>query len=49
MTELRPFRGLRYDPTKVNPSDVVAPPYDVVGADAVKALHSRSPYNAAHL
>ena len=49
MTEIRPFRGLRYDPTKVNPSDVIAPPYDVVGADAVKALHSRSPYNAAHL
>ena len=38
-----------YDPAKVTPSDVIAPPYDVVGADAVKALHSRSPYNAAHL
>ena len=49
MTEIRPFRGLRYDPTKVEPSDVIAPPYDVVGADAVKALHERSPYNAAHL
>jgi uncharacterized protein (DUF1015 family) len=49
MTEIRPFRGLRYDPTKVSPSDVVAPPYDVVGADAVKALHARSPFNAAHL
>lgn len=49
MTEIRPFRGLRYDPSRANPSDVIAPPYDVVGADAVKELHERSPYNAAHL
>ena len=49
MTEIRPFRGLRYAPAKVQGSDVIAPPYDVVGADAVAALHARSPYNAAHL
>ncbi|MEI7925191.1 MAG: DUF1015 domain-containing protein [Chloroflexota bacterium] len=49
MTEIRPFRALRYDPSRVTPDDVIAPPYDVVGADAVAALHARSPYNAAHL
>ena len=49
MTEIRPFRGLRYDPAKVDPSSVIAPPYDVVGAEAVATLHARSPYNAAHL
>ena len=49
MVEIRPFRALRYDPTKVNPDDVIAPPYDVVGADDVASLHARSPYNAAHL
>ncbi|MFA7250282.1 MAG: DUF1015 domain-containing protein [Dehalococcoidia bacterium] len=49
MTEIRPFRALRYDPRRVTPDDVIAPPYDVVGADAVAALHARSPYNAAHL
>jgi len=49
MTEIRPFRGLRYNPSRVDPDGVVAPPYDVVGADAVAALHARSPYNAAHL
>lgn len=49
MTEIRPFRGLRYAPGKVSADDVIAPPYDVVGAEAVAALHSRSPYNAAHL
>ena len=49
MTEIRPFRALRYDPRRVTPDDVIAPPYDVVGADAIAALHARSPYNAAHL
>ena len=49
MTEIRPFRALRYNPARVTPDDVIAPPYDVVGADAVAALHTRSPYNAAHL
>ncbi|MQC47802.1 MAG: DUF1015 domain-containing protein, partial [Chloroflexi bacterium] len=49
MTEIRPFRGLRYDPAKVDPSAVIAPPYDVVGTEAVAMLHARSPYNAAHL
>ncbi|MEX2373558.1 MAG: DUF1015 family protein, partial [Dehalococcoidia bacterium] len=49
MTEIRPFRGLRYVASKVTPDEVIAPPYDVVGADAVAALHARSPYNAAHL
>ncbi len=49
MTEIRPFRGLRYAPAKVQGSDVIAPPYDVVGTDAVAALHARSPHNAAHL
>ncbi len=49
MTEIRPFRGLRYDPRRVRGDDVIAPPYDVVGAEAVATLHARSPYNAAHL
>ena len=49
MVEIRPFRALRYDPRKVTPDDVIAPPYDVVGADDVAALHARSPYNAAHI
>ena len=49
MTEIRPFRGLRYDPRRVKGDDVIAPPYDVVGAEAVATLHARSPYNAAHL
>jgi len=49
MTEIRPFKGLRYNPSSVSPDNVIAPPYDVVGADAVAELHARSPYNAAHI
>lgn len=49
MTEIRPFRGLRYDPTAARPDDVIAPPYDVVDADDVAALLGRSPYNIAHV
>jgi len=49
MAEIRPFRGLRYDPNQVNPDDVIAPPYDVVGDAAEAALLARSPYNASHV
>jgi uncharacterized protein (DUF1015 family) len=49
MAEIRPFRGLRYDPSRVNPDDVIAPPYDVVGEAAEAALLARSPANAAHV
>ena len=28
---------------------MIAPPYDVVGEDAVAALHARSPYNVGHV
>lgn len=49
MAEIRPFRALRYDPAVVTPDDVVAPPYDIVSAEDIAALHARSPYNASHI
>ncbi|MYE32475.1 MAG: DUF1015 domain-containing protein [Chloroflexi bacterium] len=49
MVTIAPFRGLRYDPSRLDPSAVIAPPYDVVGEDAVAALHARSPYNVGHV
>jgi uncharacterized protein (DUF1015 family) len=49
VTEILPFRGLRYDPARVRPDDVIAPPYDVVGDADVQALLARSPYNMAHV
>ena len=49
MADIRPFRGLRYDTTRVALPDVVCPPYDVIAPAAAKALRRRSPYNAVHV
>ena len=49
IVEIAPFRGLRYDPSRVDPDAVIAPPYDVVGEDDVAALHAQSPHNIAHV
>lgn len=46
MPALQPFAALRYDPSRVDPSAVVAPPYDVVGPPERAALAAASPYNA---
>jgi uncharacterized protein (DUF1015 family) len=47
---VRPFRALRYDTTVAGPLDsVVAPPYDVIGAEEREQLQGRSPYNVVHL
>src|SRR5207253_8221721 len=47
---VRPFRALRYDPAAAGPLDsLVAPPYDVIGAEQRKELLGRSPYNVVHL
>jgi uncharacterized protein (DUF1015 family) len=45
-----PFRGALYDPAHVpDLSQVVAPPYDVIDADAQRALHNRHPNNVIRL
>jgi uncharacterized protein (DUF1015 family) len=49
MTTIRPFRALRYDPTRVELADVVAPPYDVVAAEDRGVLYDRDPHNAVRL
>lgn len=50
MPEIRPFRGVRYDLAKVGAlSDVVAPPYDVIGQELQDALYNASPYNIIRL
>ncbi|WP_422926973.1 DUF1015 domain-containing protein [Singulisphaera sp. PoT] len=50
MPEIRPFRGVRYDVTKVGDlSDVVAPPYDVIDATLQDKLYAASPYNVIRL
>jgi uncharacterized protein (DUF1015 family) len=46
MPRIEPFKGLRYDAASVRLSDVIAPPYDVVGSNERTRLASRSPNNA---
>src|SRR6478752_6272828 len=49
MPTVKPFRALRYPPAAGPPADLVAPPYDVISADARIEYLARSPYNVVHL
>jgi uncharacterized protein (DUF1015 family) len=46
MTQVRPFRALRYDSARVDLSNVIVPPYDVIAGDERSAFFDRDPYNA---
>lgn len=46
MPRFSPFTGLRYDTARVDLADVIAPPYDVVGAEQRAALAGRHPANS---
>jgi len=45
MLDIAGFRGLTYDPARVDLSQVITPPYDVIDAAQRAALAQRSPYN----
>jgi uncharacterized protein (DUF1015 family) len=49
MTVVRPFRAVRYDPTRVDLSRVIVPPYDVIAADERGSFFERDPHNAIRL
>lgn len=49
MTDVRPFRALRYDPRRVALPDVLAPVYDVVAPEDRALYYDRHPYNALRL
>ncbi len=49
MPEIIPFRGFRYNQTKVDLHDVVAPPYDVISPAFQAKLYDRNPYNVVRL
>lgn len=49
MPRFEPFAGVRYDLDRVDLDDVVAPPYDVIGAEDQAALESRSAFNVVHI
>ena len=50
MAGIIPFRGYRYDPTKVGDvTSVVAPPYDRISPDVQAACYERSPFNVVRI
>ena len=49
MPRFDPFRAIRYAEAAGDLSDVVAPPYDVIGPDERAALEARSQHNAVRL
>jgi uncharacterized protein (DUF1015 family) len=50
LTEIIPFRGLRYNQQLVpDLSAVVSPPYDIIGPRAQLHFHEKHPDNAIHL
>jgi uncharacterized protein (DUF1015 family) len=50
VTDVRPFRGLRYDSGLIGDiSSVICPPYDVVSPEDQLSYHRASPYNAIRL
>jgi len=49
MTDVQPFRALRYDPRKVALDKVLAPVYDVVAPEDRGHYYDRDPHNALQL
>lgn len=49
MTVARPFCAVRYDTSKVELSNVIVPPYDVIAADERESYFARDPHNAIRL
>jgi uncharacterized protein (DUF1015 family) len=49
MTDVHPFRALRYDSERVDLSRVLAPPYDVVSAEDRVRLYAGDPHSAIRL
>lgn len=51
MVDIRPFRGVRYDPAKAGAGleNLAAPPYDVISPAEQDALYARHPANVVRL
>ncbi|MCI5143594.1 MAG: DUF1015 family protein, partial [Candidatus Electrothrix sp. ATG1] len=50
MAVVAPFRGVRYNPEKIERlEDVVTPPYDVISNDDEKKLLQKNPYSMINL
>jgi uncharacterized protein (DUF1015 family) len=50
VAEVKPFRALRYDERRAGPlRDLVAPPYDVISAEARERFLAKSAHNVVHV
>ena len=49
MATVRPFRGIFYDPQRVDLSRVVAPPYDVISPPDQRRYYQQDPHNVVRL
>ncbi|MGD8970404.1 MAG: DUF1015 domain-containing protein [Desulfobacterales bacterium] len=50
MAEVIPFRGMFYNPDKVNNlADVITPPFDVISDTEQEVFYARSPFNVVRL
>jgi len=49
MVEISPFRGVLFARARVEPGEVIAPPYDVIGPDEHRELLARSPHNIVRI
>lgn len=47
--DVRPFRGYRYNPARVDFKKVIAPPYDVISSAKQDHLYGLSPFNTVRL
>ncbi|HEY8741129.1 MAG TPA: DUF1015 domain-containing protein [Candidatus Dormibacteraeota bacterium] len=49
MADVRPFRGVTYDPSRVDLADVLCPPYDVISPSQQQAYYGREAHNAVRI
>jgi len=45
MPKVVPFKGVLYNPQKVDTNETMAPPYDIITPEFKEVLYKRSPYN----
>ena len=49
MADVRPFRGVTFDPGRVDLAKVLCPPYDVISPPDQEAYYRRDPHNAVRV
>ncbi|MEK6876926.1 MAG: DUF1015 domain-containing protein [Nanoarchaeota archaeon] len=49
MVEIKPFKAYRYNKQKIDPQDVIVPPYDVIDRNMRMGLKNRSEFNFVNI